>query len=143
MAANRLADAKVNLETAAGLEPNKSRVWLALARTYWKLHESAKANDAAKKAARLATATDAQVYQLLALYYGDSAQPLKSCDMQLEFAKVGNPDAGPKALECYQQAVCLLSCSRNRSISWRSRSFSSRKLSGSGDDAGRGLGLEA
>ena len=119
LATNRLADAKLNLEAAAAVEPARSRVWLALARTYWKLHESGKANEAADKAARLA-GSDYQVYQLLALSYSESAQPLKACEMQVEFAK-GNPDRAAHALECYLQARSPEHVLRAAAHAWQDR----------------------
>src|SRR5439155_738999 len=47
---NDLSAAAENLGTAARLAPNNGRVWVALARTYWKLHQNAKAGDAATRA---------------------------------------------------------------------------------------------
>lgn len=99
---NRLAEAKTSLEHAATLQPAKSRVWLALAQTYWKLRESAKAGEAADRALTLAN-DDAQVLRLLALFYSQAGQPLKSCDVQARSA-AREQDALPGAMRCYLDA---------------------------------------
>ncbi len=70
-----LPAAQSDLQQAATLQPNNGRVWVALAQTYWKLHQSAKADDAALKAATLG-ANDDVVRRTLALYYVESAQSL-------------------------------------------------------------------
>jgi tetratricopeptide (TPR) repeat protein len=105
LAENRLADARTNLENAAKMEPAKSRVWMALAQTYWKLQEPLKANEAADKAAKLGPG-DAQLVQLLAYYYGESQQPVKACDVQMDYAAAapGDHQAFQRALDCYVQA---------------------------------------
>ena len=72
-----LAAAQVNLEAAAKLAPSNGRVWVALSQTYWKLHQNAKADDAADKAAALAPG-DAVVLETLAVYFTGSGQPLKA-----------------------------------------------------------------
>src|SRR5947209_6176363 len=43
---NDLAAAESNLTAAAQLQPQNARVWVALARTWWKREQPAKANDA-------------------------------------------------------------------------------------------------
>ena len=92
---NRLEEARASLETAAGIEPGRSRVWVALARTYWKLGATAKADLAAGKAARLA-GNDPQVFQLLAVHFSDAGQRLKSCEMTSRVDQA-------KGAECFSQ----------------------------------------
>jgi tetratricopeptide (TPR) repeat protein len=102
---NRLAEAKTNLEQAATLQPANSRVWLALAQTYWKLQESAKAGETADRALKLAN-DDAQVLRLLAVFYSQSGQAVKSCDVQARLAAAApdQRDALPGAMRCYLDA---------------------------------------
>jgi Flp pilus assembly protein TadD len=72
---NDLPAAQSNLETAAKLAPTNGRVWVALSQTYWKLHETTKAEAAANKATQLAP-NDPAVLQSLAIFYFETAQPL-------------------------------------------------------------------
>jgi len=85
---NRLSNAERNLQTAADLAPRNGRVWVALAQTYWKLKEQAKADDAAGKAAKFAP-DDPAVLQSLAIYYSESNQTLKAADAQARYAALG------------------------------------------------------
>ena len=103
--ANQLTEARSNLENAAKVEPGKSRVWLALAQTYWKLRETGKADEAAEKAARLASG-DAQVLKFLAVYYSETERWLRAGDFQAEYAAAapGDRDALPQAMEFYLRA---------------------------------------
>jgi tetratricopeptide (TPR) repeat protein len=82
---NDLNVAETELGAAAKLEPNNGRVWVALARTYWKLKDAGKANDAALKAAALA-GSDPLVLSTLAIYYSDSGQTLKAAEAQARYA---------------------------------------------------------
>ena len=125
LAQNRLSDARANLEQAAKLEAGSSRVWLALAQTYWKLQEPGKANDAADRAAKLA-AGDAPLLRLLAFYYDESGQRLKACDMQTEYAVAAPADGrGPtQALDCFLEAQAperAILASARGGTEWRNR----------------------
>ena len=102
---NNLEEARLNLESASQSAPGNSRVWIALAQTYWKLHDLGKANEAAEKAERFAN-EEAPILRLVAFYYSESGQPVKSCDMQTLYALTpsADSDAPRRAIECYLQA---------------------------------------
>ena len=72
---NDLTAAEANLRSAANLQPENARVWVALAQTYRKRDELAKADDAAQKAGTLG-ANDSAVLGTLSLYYFEAVQPL-------------------------------------------------------------------
>jgi tetratricopeptide (TPR) repeat protein len=78
---NDLAVAESNLQAAAQLQPGNGRVWIALAQTYWKLHQPGKAEEAAAKASN-AMPNDPAVLQSLTLYYSESNQIVKAADAQ-------------------------------------------------------------
>jgi tetratricopeptide (TPR) repeat protein len=101
-----LSGAQTNLVAAAKLEPGNGRVWIALARTYWKLKEQQKADDAASKAATLAP-KDPLVQSSLAIYYAEAGQTLKAAEAQARFAALTpqDADARQKAESLYFEAV--------------------------------------
>jgi tetratricopeptide (TPR) repeat protein len=103
---NDLAAAEENLATASKLEPNNARVWVALARTYWKLNQAGKANDAASKAGKLG-ASDPLVLTSLVIFYEDSRQILQAADIQARYAALtpDNATARQKAESLYFDAV--------------------------------------
>ena len=72
---NDLAAAEADLQSAAGMQPENARVWVALAQTYRKRGELKKADDAAQEAGKLG-ANDSAVLGTLAIYYFEAAQPL-------------------------------------------------------------------
>src|SRR5258705_124996 len=51
---NDLARAREQLESASQMDPRRAHVWLALARVYWKQHETGLAGSAAEKTEQLA-----------------------------------------------------------------------------------------
>jgi Tfp pilus assembly protein PilF len=63
---NDLVAARVSLE-AAKMQPDQPQVWLALAETYWKVHESKLAGSAAEKAENLAPG-DPIIFRALSLF---------------------------------------------------------------------------
>ena len=65
---NNLVAAESKLEACTQLEPHNSRVWLALAQTYWKQHKALDAEKAAQSAETWA-AGDAVTSNLLATFY--------------------------------------------------------------------------
>ena len=67
---NNLAVAQSKLEAASLEMPSDARVWMALAQTYWKLHQTGKAEAAADRAASLAK--DAALLDSLGLFYAQS-----------------------------------------------------------------------
>jgi tetratricopeptide (TPR) repeat protein len=103
---NDLAAAEENLATASKLEPNNARVWIALARTYWKLNQPERAADAAAKAGAFAAA-DPLVLSSLAIFYEDSRQIVKAAEAQAKYAALvpDNATAGQKAEALYFDAV--------------------------------------
>ena len=103
---NDLPAAEENLTRAARLEPKNARVWVALARTWWKLKQQAKAESAAGKAEKLG-GSDAVVYSSLAVFYTDTGQTIKAADAQLRFAELAPKDAAAreKAEQLYFAAV--------------------------------------
>src|SRR4051794_11181231 len=103
---NDLSGAEANLQAAAKLAPENGRVWVALARTYWKLKEGRKADDAASKADALA-AGDAVVQSTLAIYYSESGQTLKAAEAQARYSLLTpqDADARKKAEALYFEAV--------------------------------------
>jgi tetratricopeptide (TPR) repeat protein len=83
-----LAAAESQLEAAARLQPQDARVWLALARTYWKSHKLEKAQSAARNAESFAA--DASVLKGLSVYYSESSEYAKAADL-LQAAIARNP----------------------------------------------------
>jgi tetratricopeptide (TPR) repeat protein len=76
---NRLAVAEAQLETASRLEPGDSRVWLALAQTYWKLHKTELAREAAVKSESQA-ASDVVLHGL-AVFYTEAGEAGKADEL--------------------------------------------------------------
>lgn len=103
---NDLPAAAENLGAAAKLAPNNGRVWVALARTYWKLKENGRANEAAAKASAVAPA-DPLVLSTLAIYYAESDQLLKAADAQAKYSAMTPQDtaAREKAESWYFEGV--------------------------------------
>ena len=102
---NHLGEARTNLENAANSRPDNAKVWLALAQTYWKLHESSKAEEAADKAARFSSGNP-QVLNLLAIFYSETEAWPKACNAQSDYAATSSGDhaAVTRAMELCLQA---------------------------------------
>jgi tetratricopeptide (TPR) repeat protein len=94
-----LESARTNLEQASRIAPRDGRVWVALSQTYWRLHKTAEAEDAAGKAASYAP-EDPVVLHGLAIYYAETNQMLKAARSE---AKV--PNARDHAAELYFDAA--------------------------------------
>jgi tetratricopeptide (TPR) repeat protein len=92
---NDLAAAEENLAAASKLAPNNGRVWVALARTYWKLNANEKADRAAAKAETLGAA-DGPVLNSLAIYYADSGQIPKAAEAQAKYSALVPNDAAAR-----------------------------------------------
>jgi tetratricopeptide (TPR) repeat protein len=71
--------AEAQLQAASQLEPKDARVWLALARTYWRLHKLPAAQSAAATAEGLAS--NATVLHGLAVYYSETRNPNKAISL--------------------------------------------------------------
>lgn len=80
-----LAAARASLEQASKSAPGNGRVWVALAQVYWRLHDDAEGEAAAKRASNLG-ADDAAVAQGLAIYYSETHRPLLSARTQAKLA---------------------------------------------------------
>jgi tetratricopeptide (TPR) repeat protein len=103
---NDLNAAATNLTAAAKLAPANGRVWVALAQTYWKQGESAKADEAAARASSL-TPADPLVLSSLVIYYSESGQIPKAADAQAGYAASVPRDAAArqKAESLYFEAA--------------------------------------
>jgi tetratricopeptide (TPR) repeat protein len=87
--------AEENLSAAAKLAPNDARVWVALARTYWKLNEAQKADQAAAKAESLGGAQPV-VLSTLAIFYADSGRTLQAADATAKYSLLAPTDAAAR-----------------------------------------------
>ncbi len=85
---NNLALAETRLEAAVQLEPHNPQVWLALAQTYWRLREPARARTAARNAEQFADT--AVVLHALSVFYSETADSGKAANL-LEAAIRRNP----------------------------------------------------
>lgn len=84
--------AEENLTAAAKLAPADARVWVALARTYWKLNQAQKADQAAAKAESLGGGQPV-VLSTLAIYYADSGRTLQAADATARYSLAVPTDA--------------------------------------------------
>jgi tetratricopeptide (TPR) repeat protein len=102
---NRLTEARADLENATKLQPERSGAWLALAQTYRKMQEAAKADQAAERAVRLA-GNDAPILRLLALFYSEGGQWGKAAEVQARYATAAPNDreAVLRSMDLYLQA---------------------------------------
>ena len=100
-----LASARTELESAANLRPDQPQVWLGLAQTYWKLHESQKAGSAAEKAEHLAP-SDPIVLKALSVFYSETGAFEKAAQCAAGYAAKANADRGAysRAMQLYLQA---------------------------------------
>jgi tetratricopeptide (TPR) repeat protein len=103
---NDLAAAESNFLAAAKLQPESGRVWIALAQTYWKLHDAVKAEEAAGKASRLGP-NDPAVLQSLVIYYSESNRIPEAAEAQGRFAAAMPADrsAAERAAALYFEAA--------------------------------------
>jgi len=67
------------LEAASRLRPREASVWLALAQTYWKLHQSEPAQAAARSAEALTA--DPAILRGLAVYYSETSEEPKAAEL--------------------------------------------------------------
>ena len=103
---NDLPAAETNLTAAAKLAPGNGRVWVALAQTYRKLNEKAKADEAVQQALK-AGGNDPLVLSTLTLYYSESDQILQAAELQTRYAATVPKDnaARDKAEALYFEAT--------------------------------------
>jgi tetratricopeptide (TPR) repeat protein len=103
---NDLSTAQTSLTAAAKLAPRNGRVWIALAQTYWKLNQSAKADDAAAKAEALGP-EDSVVLGSLVIYYTESDRIPKAAEAQGALSSLQPQDtaARDKAEALYFEAA--------------------------------------
>jgi tetratricopeptide (TPR) repeat protein len=102
---NDLAGARVSLESAEKLRPDQPEVWLALAQTYWKLHDSKLAGSAAEKAEHLAPGYPI-VLKALSLFYTEIGNFEKAAECAAGYASKTHADPGAyaRAIQLYLQA---------------------------------------
>jgi len=102
---NDPAGARVSLESAAKMRPDQPQVWLALAQTYWKLHDAKLAGSAAAKAEQLAPG-DPIVLKALSLFYSESGSYDKAAECAAGYASKTHTDPGAyaRAIQLYLQA---------------------------------------
>jgi len=102
---NDLAAARVSLESAAKMRPDQPQVWLALAQTYWKLHDAKLAGSAAAKAEQLAPG-DPIVLKALSLFYSESGNYEKAAECAAGYASKTHADPGAyaRAIQLYLQS---------------------------------------
>ena len=99
---NNLPLAESRLEAASQLEPRNPQVWLALAQTYWKQHDTARAESAARNAEQYASTPT--TLHALAVFYAEKSDPAKAAAL-LESAIRRNPYEESYYFELAQ--VCL------------------------------------
>jgi tetratricopeptide (TPR) repeat protein len=92
---NDLPAAEQNLAAASRLAPGNARVWVALARTYWKLDRGAEAARAADRAGLLGK-SDTTVLSSLSIYYADAGQPLKAAEAEAAYCALSPRDAAAR-----------------------------------------------
>ncbi len=93
---NDLAAAESRLEEASKLQPGDARVWLALARVYWKLGKQPSAQSAARRAET--NARDAGILHGLAIYYAEASDFARAADLETRYAETA-PDAWGRAAQ--------------------------------------------
>ena len=101
-----LKAAEESLGAAAKLSPNDARVWVALARTYWKLDQQDKAGRAAARAESLGQ-SNPLVLSSLAIFYADSGKNLEAAHAMARCSLLTPNDAAAreKAESLYFEAV--------------------------------------
>ena len=119
---NDLSQAREQLESASQMEPRRAHVWLALARVYWKQHETELAGSAAEKAEQLATGDP------VSFMASGFSIPRAGTTKKLRTAK---PPMRPKhpATQARTRAPSTFICkppSRKRRSIWRRKSSSAR-----------------
>jgi tetratricopeptide (TPR) repeat protein len=103
--ANDLATARQKFEQASQIQPRDPRVWLALAQTLLKSNEPAQADQAAAKAAALASDDPATVHGL-AVYHAAAGHWQQAAESEERFARQrpGDSEAIGRAAEFYLRA---------------------------------------
>jgi tetratricopeptide (TPR) repeat protein len=103
---NDWKQAETQLTAASKLAPSNGRVWIALAQTYRKLGDTAKADAAAEKASGLGQ-KDALVAKSLAIYYSEAGQILKAARAQARYSALAPQDVAAleKTEALYFEAV--------------------------------------
>jgi tetratricopeptide (TPR) repeat protein len=95
---NDLAQARRSLENASRLKPDHALVWAALAQTYLHGREMKRANEAAERAAALASSYPTASHAL-AMFYSEAGDYAKAADWERRFASgpAADPLAGARA----------------------------------------------
>jgi tetratricopeptide (TPR) repeat protein len=102
---HNLAVAETSLQAASRLRPANSRVWVALAQTWWKLRKTALAAEAARKAETLG-ANDPTTLRSLAIFYSEQKKFAKAGDLEARCAALDSqdPSAATRSMLDYLQA---------------------------------------
>ncbi len=102
---NDLAAARSKLQEAAQLQPRDAKVWLGLARTYWRLNLPELAHTAADKA-QAADGENPLVLHGLAYFFSESGDPAKAAPLEARYAEktANDAEALPRAASLYLQA---------------------------------------
>ena len=95
---NDLAQARANLENAAQIEPSDAKVWVALAQTFWKLHDVNEAKEAASKAERLGPQDVAVQHALPMTYTRQELDGSLRYDIRLQPPESGSIAYGVRVL---------------------------------------------
>ena len=93
---NDLPAAEARLEEASKLQPADARVWLALARTYWKLGKQPSAQTAARNAE--VNAREPGILHGLAIYYAEASDFERAADLEARYAETA-PEAFGRAAQ--------------------------------------------
>jgi tetratricopeptide (TPR) repeat protein len=93
--------AEAQLQAASQIQPRNPGVWLALAQTYWKLHELPAAQAAAQNAESFGK--DPALLHGLAVYYSETENFAKAAALEARCA-ISSPDAAPRAVALYLRA---------------------------------------
>lgn len=101
-----LVEARSSLQQASKLQPKNARVWIGLAQTLWKLHDTGNSDAAAAKALEYGSG-DTVVLSTLVIYYSESSRPLFAAEAQARFAaaRPGDSAASERAASLYFEAV--------------------------------------
>lgn len=87
-----LPQARQLLESASRLQPDNAMVWAALAQTYLRGKETALANDAVGRAARLAP-PDSPAQHAVAMFYSETGDFAKAANAERQYASGRSADA--------------------------------------------------
>jgi tetratricopeptide (TPR) repeat protein len=102
---HKLAEAQLQLEAAAKIQPANPQVWMALAQTYWRAQQPKAAESAATRAESL-DPHNPLVLHGLAYFYSETQDFARAAELESRYAKLAPQDqtAVPRAAELYLRA---------------------------------------